>query len=261
MSEHTSSIKVGLSWVTGSFQLLSKKPGKWLLLALAYVMLFVVLPTLPHMPTLIALLVILFWPCFIALAIGLYREADQGRDTELADLVQQIKPRVGRLIALGGICLAYGILVGMFASGDTQVLNELISQKADSEQILTRALPLMAKLLIFLTPLLMATWFAPMLIAYQEFSVAEAIKHSLWASWRNLVALGAAWLALTLAMVLVMLVVGIVVGLVATISQALSTILMSLMLLGGLLLTTSFMFAIQYFSYRHVYYQQPDTTE
>jgi hypothetical protein len=37
--------------------------------------------------------------------------------------------------------------------------------------------------------------------------------------------------------------------------------LMSLILLGSLLAGTSFMFAIQYFSYRHVYYQQPDMTE
>ncbi len=261
MSEHPSSVKVGLSWVTGGFQLFSKSPGKWLLLALAYVMLFVVLPSIPRMPLLITMFVILFWPCFIALAVGLYREADQGRDTGLDELMQQIKPRVGGLVALGGICLVYGILVGMFASGDTQTLNELINQKADSGKILTHALPLMAKLLIFLTPLLMATWFAPMLIAYQEFSVAEAIKHSLWSSWRNLVTLGVAWLALTLAMILAMLVMGIIVGLVATISQALSTILMSLMLLGGLLLTTSFMFAIQYFSYRHEYYQPPEITE
>lgn len=261
MSEQSSSVKTGLSWVTASLQIFLLSPSKWLLLALAYVAIFVVLPSLPHMPVLIALLVILFWPCFIALAIGLYREADQGRNTELTDLFQQIKPRMGMLIALGGICLVYGILVGMFTNGDTQVLGELINQKADPRQILTQALPLMAKVLIFFTPLLMATWFSPMLIAYQEFSVLEAIKHSLWASWRNLVTLGVAWLVLTLALVLVMLVMGIVVGLVAVISQALSTILMVLLLLCSLLVGTSFMFAIQYFSYRHVYYQQPDLTD
>lgn len=261
MNEHPSSIKIGLSWVTGSLQIFLLSPSKWLLLALAYVMIFVVLPALPHMPVLIALLAILFWPCFIALAIGLYREADQGRDTELAGLFQQIKPHIGMLIALGGICLVYGILVGMFASGDTQALSDLINQKADPEQILTHALPLLAKVLIFFTPLLMATWFSPMLIAYQEFSVLEAIKHSLWASWRNLATLSVAWLALTLALVLVMLVMGVVVGLVAVISQALSTILTVLLLLCSLLVGTSLMFAIQYFSYRHVYYQQPDIIE
>lgn len=261
MSEHPSSVKTGLSWVTGSLQIFLLSPNKWLLLALAYVVIFVVLPSLPHMPVLVALLVILFWPCFIALAIGIYREADQGRDTKLADLFQQIKPRMGMLIALGGVCLVYGILVGMFTSGDTHALSELINQKADPKQILTQAMPLMTKALLFFTPLLMATWFSPMLIAYQEFSVLEAIKHSLWASWRNLVTLGVAWLALTLALIVVMLVMGVVVGLVATISQVLSTILMILLILGSLLVGTSFMFAIQYFSYRHVYYQQPDMIE
>lgn len=261
MSEHPSSVKTGLSWVAGSLQLFLLSPAKWLLLALAYVVIFVALPALPHMPVLIALLAILFWPWFIALTIGLYREADQGRDTQLADLLQQIKTRMGGLIALGGVCLVYGILVGWFASGDTQTLSALINQKADPEEILTQALPLIVKVLLCFTPLLMATWFSPMLIAYQEFSVTEAIKHSLWASWRNLAALGVAWLVLTLALALVMLVMGIVVGLVAAISHVLSTILMSLMLLGALLVTTSFMFAIQYFSYRHAYYQQPDMKE
>jgi hypothetical protein len=73
--------------------------------------------------------------------------------------------------------------------------------------------------------------------------------------------LSIAWLALTLALVLVMLVMGVVVGLVAIISQGLSTILMVLLLLGSMLVGTSFMFSIQYFSYRHVYYQQPDMIE
>jgi hypothetical protein len=259
VSEHPSRVKTGLSWVAGSYQLFFQNPAKWLMLALAYVLLFVVLPALPHMPILITLLIVLFWPCFIALAIGVYREEDQGRDTELVDLWQQVKPHVAMLIALGGICLVYCILVGMFASGDTQALTELINQKADPQQILAQALPLMAKLFILFTPLLMALWFSPMLIAYQGFSVTNAIKHSLWACWHNMVAISVAWLVLTVALALAMMAMGIIVGLVATISQPASFILMALTLLFGLLVATSFMFAIQYFSYRHMYYQKPDT--
>lgn len=261
MGKHPSSIKVGLSWIVGSFQLFSKNPAKWLLLAFSYVMIFGVLPSLAHIPLLITLIIVLFWPGFLALVIGVYREADQGRDTELADLLRQIKPQVGGLVALGGICLIYCLLVGMFVSGDAETLNALINQKAAPEQILTLALPLMIKLLLFCTPLLMATWFSPMLVAYQGFSVVEAIKHSLWASWNNLATLGAALLVLTLGLVLVMFLMGVIAGLVAAISPDLSTILMSLLLFFSMLVMTSFMFSIQYFSYRHVYYQAPDVAE
>ncbi len=255
-------IKTGLNWVIGSFYLFRQSPRKWLLLALAYVLLFLVLPVLPHMPTLVALLVILIWPGFIAVTIGMYREVDQGRDTKAAELVAQIKPYIGRLITLGGICLVYGVLMGMITRGDSQALSELIGQKAvDPELILTQALPLMLKLSILITPLIMATWFSPMLIAYQEFSVADAIKHSIWASWRNLVALGVAWLGLTVALVSVMLIAGIIVGMVAALSQTLGGILMSLVLLASFLLATSFLLAIQYLSYRHEYYRQPSLAD
>jgi hypothetical protein len=254
-------VKTGLNWVIGSFYLFSRSPTKWLLVSLAYVLLFLVLPALPHMPTLIALLVILIWPGFIAVTIGLYREADQGRVTALAELIEQIKPYLGRLISLGGICLLYGVLMGMVTRGDSQALGELINQKTDPQLILTQALPLMIKLCILVTPLVMATWFSPMLIAYQEFSVAEAIKHSIWASWRNLVALGVAWLGLTIALVAVMLVAGIIVGMIGALSQTLAGILMSLVALASFLLATSFLLAIQYLSYRHEYYQQPLVAE
>lgn len=258
LNNRPSQVKTGLNWVIGSFYLFRKSPSKWLSLALAYVLLFLVLPVLPHMPTLIALLVILVWPSFIAVIIGAYREVDQERDTKVAELLAQIKPYIGRLVALGGVCLVYGVLMGMITRGDSEALGVLINQKAaDPQLILTQALPLMLKLGLLITPLIMATWFSPMLIAYQGFSVAEAIKHSIWVSLRNLVALSVAWLGLTIALVSVMLIAGIIVGMVGAMSQTLGGVLMSLVLLASFLLATSFLLAIQYLSYRHEYYQQP----
>jgi uncharacterized protein involved in cysteine biosynthesis len=70
-----------------------------------------------------------------------------------------------------------------------------------------------------------------------------------------------AWTLLTATLVLVMLIAGIVISLLTAISPVIGTIVMSLVLLGCLLIVTNFLLAIQYFSYRHVYYHPEASTD
>src|SRR5690606_37993828 len=100
-------LKTGLDWVYRSVMLFRQNPPKWLIHALLYVMLFVMLPSVPGMPVLISLLIILFWPVILALFIGVYREADLGRETEPRQLLEEMKPNIVKLITLGGFFLAY----------------------------------------------------------------------------------------------------------------------------------------------------------
>ncbi len=246
--------KAGLDWVYRSVMLFRQSPPKWLLHALVYVILFVMLPSIPAMPVLISLVIILFWPTFLALFMGVYREADLGRDTEPRVLVEEIRPNFIRLITLGGICLAYGILAGMLVKTDTASLAELVSQKAAPEILMEQAMPLIFKMLLLLTPMIMASWFSPMLIAFQGYSVLEAIKHSVWQCGKNLIAITVAWSILTMVLVGLMLVAGIVMGVVTAMLAFVGGVLTSLVIFGMLLVMTYFLLAIQYFSYRHVYY-------
>lgn len=259
-----SQFKAGLDWVYRSVMLFRQSPPKWLLHALMYVMLFVLLPSIPGMPMLISLIVILFWPTLLALFIGVYREADLGRDTEPKDLVEEIKPNFVKLITLGGIFLAYGILTGVLVKDEMAQLNALVAKKAEAEALMELALPLMAKMLLLLTPMIMASWFSPMLIAYQGYSVAEAIKHSFWQCIRNVVAITVSWTLLSVVLFAFLLIASLVVGIITAIAAFIGTMLMSLLVFITLLVVTYFLLAIQYYSYRHVYYHPEavvDTTE
>lgn len=249
-----SPFKAGLDWVYRSVILFRQNPPKWLLHALLYVVLFVMLPSIPGIPVLVSLIIILFWPAFLALFMGVYREADLGRDTEPRVLVEEIKPNFVKLITLGGICLAYGILTGVLLKTEMAGLTGLVNQKAAPEVLMAQALPLIFKMLLLLTPMIMASWFSPMLIGFQGYSVFEAIKHSVWQCWKNLIAITVSWTILTIALAGFMLVAGIVIGIITSISGFLGSILMSLIVFGALLVATYFLLAIQYFSYRHVYY-------
>src|SRR5690606_20368822 len=86
--------KTGLDWVYRSVLLLRQNPAKWLAQALLYTMLFVLLPTVPGMPVVVSLLILLLWPPILALFIGVYREADLGRHTEPRQLLEEMKPNM-----------------------------------------------------------------------------------------------------------------------------------------------------------------------
>lgn len=250
-------LKAGLDWVYRSVFLFRQNPPKWLIHALLYAMLFVMLPSVPALPVLISLVIILFWPTFLALFMGVFREADANRDTEPRELVEEIKPNFVRLITLGGIFLAYGILTGVLVKGEVAALNTLVSEKAEAEIVMQQLTPLIIKMLLILTPMIMASWFSPMLVGFHGFGVLEAIKHSFWQCGRLLLAITVAWTILGLALLLVLLLASLFVGVITAVSALLGTLLMSLVVFAMLLLVTYFLLAIQYFSYRHVYYRPP----
>ncbi|OAM51637.1 hypothetical protein A7981_09195 [Methylovorus sp. MM2] len=247
------SAKEGLEWIKDSFALFRRYPSMWMLLALAYVFLFIVMPSLQGLPAVIKLFVLLTSPTFLVLVISLYREVDQGRVPQAAKLFPLIKSHAGKLLSLGGICLLYGVLISMLIGSDMKVLNEMTNAKSSLDEMATIMLPLTLKVLVLFAPLMMATWFAPMLIVHHEFPIFRAIKSSIAGSLYSALSLGVAWILLTCAFAVVMMVAGIVVGIVASISPFVGVAVGAIILLLSLLVGTAMMLAFQYVSYRDVF--------
>ncbi len=249
--------KTGISWVKESVALFKTAPRKWLLLGLAYVGLFMMLPSIPGLQF-FALISILLWPVFLAVAIALYRNADMQKPQPLNEVIQLIKPKIPALMALGGICLLYGVIVSFLLNSDIEGLLKFTQGKTTMTEsqamlMLQAMLPLLLKLTLLLIPLMMATWFSPMLIAFNNYSVFKAIKSSIAGSLQYMIALSASWLLLTAGIVATMLVVGIVVGIIGSLVPLLGQMLTSLLVFGCLLLATTLMLAFQYVSYRDVF--------
>ena len=249
--------RTGISWVKESVELFKTAPRKWLLLGLAYVGLFMMLPSIPGLQF-FAFFSILLWPVFLAVAIMLYRNADMQKQQTLNEVIELVKPKIPSLIALGGICLLYGIVVSFILNSDIEGLLKFTQGKDEMTEsqamLMTQAMiPLLLKLSLMLIPLMMATWFSPMLIAFNNYGVIKAIKSSIAGSLQYMVALGASWLMLTAGIVGAMLLVGIVVGIISSLAPLLGQMLTSLLVFGCLLLATTLMLAFQYVSYRDVF--------
>ncbi len=249
--------KTGFSWVTESVALFKSAPRKWLLLGLAYVGLFMMLPSIPGLQFL-SFISILIWPVFLAIAIMMYRNADIKKQQNLSEMMQNIQPKMTQLMALGAACLLYAVLVSFVLNSDIESLVALTQNKAEMTEsqmmaIMQKMFPFLLKLSLLLIPLMMATWFSPMLIAFNNYSLIKAIKSSIAGSLQYMIALAAAWLLLTVGIIALMLIVGIVAGIISNLVPVLGQMLMSMVVFGCLLLATALMLAFQYVSYRDVF--------
>ena len=250
------STKTGISWVKESVDLFKTAPRKWLSLALAYVG-FVLLPSALGLQLLVFINTLIL-PVFLVIAMMMYRNADMKKQQDLSEIMQNIQPKIPQLIALGGACLLYAVLMRFVIDSDIQGLAVLTQNKTtmtESQMIifLQKVFPFLLKFTLLLIPLMMATWFSPMLIAYNNYNVVKALKSSVAGSLQYMVALGVSWLLLTLGVVALMLVVGIIAGIVSGLVPVLGQMMMSFVVFGCLLLATALMLAFQYVSYRDVF--------
>jgi hypothetical protein len=249
--------QTGISWVRESFAIFKQSPRKWMLLALAYVGLFMMLPSLPGFQA-FAIVTILIWPIFIAIAIRIYRNAELKTPEMLSNIVKLIQPKMTSLMLLGVVCLLYGIVVNFILNSDIQGLAAITQGKSEIDEsammaLLQKMLPFLLKLTLFLVPLMMATWFSPMLIAFNNYSLGKAIKSSLAGTLQYMIALSVSWLMLTSVIILIMLFAGIVVGILGALIPTMAQLLMSVLVFGTLLVASALMLAFQYVSYRDVF--------
>ena len=249
-STHISHWQTSITWVKECLATIRKQPLKWLTVALAYLAIFLLLPA--ALPIVLTYLLALLYPTFLVFAVGLYREAYAGRTTSITSLINQIKPAMMSLLLLGMICVAYSLMVAYFTETDSAALKLLIDSKAETHKILAQAFPLILKALMFLLPLMMATWFAPMLIAFQGLTVWQAIKSSIAGSIQGMLSMGLSWLIITFGMALLMIVFGAVFGLVSIVLPTLGIFLTSIFLIISFLFATALMLAFQFVTYRDI---------
>jgi len=249
--------QTGISWVKESLALFRMAPSQWMLLAMAYVGIFMMLPSVPGLGV-TALITVVIWPVFVAFAVMLFRNAELGKQQTVSQVFTLIQPKLKELILLGLTCLVYATFATYLLNSDIQSLASITQGKGEISQpemvlLLDKLLPLMLKLMLLLLPLFLATWFSPMLIAINHYPLIKAIKSSVAAMLQYPISMGAAWLFISAGVVLAMLVAGSLIGIIGVIMPMLAQLLMPMLIFGTLLVSTAIMFAFQYVSYRDIF--------
>lgn len=241
------------TWLREILQLFRKAPGKWMLLGLAHVFLFVMIPGLLG----IKFISFLLLPTFLAIVMGFYRNADQGLYADLGDLLNEVKPTFRKLLSLGAICVFYVFLINLLTADDATRLQEFAKAEPSAEEMMAQFGPVFLKLMLLLLPLVLLIWFSPMLVAYQQYSVIRAIKSSLAAVIQYLLPLLLTWLGVTLIIMLSMTLSGVLVAIVSAFSSQVGGLLMLVLVFSCMLLASALMFAFQYISNRDIFRVPP----
>ena len=241
----------GWAWVVEGFGMFRVAPLSWLALVFGYWMAMTVISLIPYVGVVAASVLI---PAFSVGFMAASRAADKRLPLELSNLGAGFRSHVGAQIALGAFYFtAIAALLAASALSDDGTLARWMSTgERPSPEVLAseefvRAL-LVSAVLYF--PVMMAFWFAPVLVAWHGLSAAKALFFSFVAgliNWRAFLAYGAG-------AALVLFILPAAVALVAMLlSGGKARMVLLSVMLPFLLMLLPTLFASFYASYRDIF--------
>ena len=164
-------------WVTESVLLTKLNFKVALLLGSVYIFAYLLVPSIPGL-SFISPFLIIAWPISTMIFINFYRLSQNKKETDFKTLLKINKENIRVLIYLGVICLFYSLLISLILSPDINIILAAASEAEMSEDISSNLVSIFIKFMVLAIPILMATWFSPILIAYHDFGLIKAIKSS-----------------------------------------------------------------------------------
>jgi len=187
--------QAGMAWIRSGWALFRTWPVAWMGMTAAA---FLAIMGLSMLPWVGAMLVELLSPILVAGYMYAARAAERGEPVTFLYLGEGARAHAKPLLVIGAVYLLAGLLINqvMVALGGSG-LQEMLRMAQNpagltpeaAEAALAQSLPAMLVGLLLYTPLLMATWFAPALVAFAGYAPGNALWWSLWtcfANWRPL---------------------------------------------------------------------------
>ncbi len=177
----------GWQWIVEGFRIFRKQPLTWIVLGIT-----VAVISFGAVVPIIGMLVILLLPALVA---GLMLACDttaQDGEPKFSQLFAAFKTHAGSLITVGGVFLIGNIITGSIMlgiAGNEALLVILGKTSGDIETMRIAMRSLLQGVAVGLAaflPILMAIWFAPLLIVFENMAPAAAMKLSFAASWQNM---------------------------------------------------------------------------
>lgn len=174
------------AWIVSGFSLFKANPAMWIILLVIYLAIMIPLSLLPVVGSVVSTLLA---PVFAAGMMRGCQAMGLNQDLEINHLFEGFKHNTAQLIAVGGIYMVCMLIVAVFVvlALDKDAVELLVKGKDLSpEQANGMMLPILMAML-FVTPVLMAYWFAPVLAGLHNLSAVEAMKLSFAACLKNMI--------------------------------------------------------------------------
>ena len=182
-------------WVTQSLILTKLNFKLTLLLGSIYIFAYLLIPTIPGL-SLISPFLIIVWPISTMIFINYFKLIQNSKQPGLKDLLKIDKQNIRALTYLGLICLFYSLLISLILSPDLKNILAVANDSDVKENISNYGVGIIIKFIILAIPILMATWFSPILITYHNFGLVKAIKSSFAGVLLSIIPILLAWIIL-----------------------------------------------------------------
>lgn len=239
-------------WVTQSLILIKVNFKLTLLLGSAYIFAYLLIPTIPGL-SLISPFLIIVWPISTMIFINYFRLAQNNKDFEFKDLLKIKKQNLRSLTYLGLICLFYSLFISLILSPDLKDILALANESEMKGNIHTNAVGIITKFIILALPILMATWFSPILISYHNFGLIKAIKSSFAGVLVSIVPILIAWIILLggfISLVFVMIMIFTMLGASENIFMSYVLIFSCMIVLAAYIAS---LFSFQFITYKDIF--------
>jgi hypothetical protein len=240
----------GWTWLRDALALYRKQPFAFTALVILYTLAVMLLASVPIIGVPLAVVLVPYGTVGLTLA---GRDAERGVMPMPALMIGPFRSATQRLALFRLGCVHAGLVIALLIVASLLASNELRNWKVVEGQLdpasVAANMPWDALLVsaLLYTPILMLTWFAPMLVAWHRLPVAKSMFFSFFACWRN------RWPFLVLGLLLAALALG--VGYASSeLMRALgaSPALAQMLLAPIALVLTSIAYATQYPIYRSV---------
>ena len=197
----------GLQWISSGWRIFKRSPLVWIGLTITLILIWLALLSIPKVGP---LLFNLLFPVFFAgLMLGC-RALEQGRQLQFGYLLAGFRENAAALVTVGGVYLVGILIVLAVAFGSSEGLPKLPAKPTPEEIAAAQTAlkkmtgPLLSAMALYV-PLVMLTWFAPLLIVFRKMPAVAALKTSFSACVQNIgaftlygIVVLALWIAATL---------------------------------------------------------------
>ena len=190
MEIHQVNAKQGLQWILSGFYLFRKAAMAWILVCFTLILIAMSMSFIPLVGKFIFTLVS---PAFLAgIMIGC-KDMEKGKQLEAAHLLAAFRTHAVPLITIGGIYLIGQVLIVglvMLIGGSAMTDMLLYGKRVDESELMGVMSSMLTSSLIALTlsiPLMMASWFSPLLVVFHNVPPIVAMEKSFFACLRNFI--------------------------------------------------------------------------
>lgn len=190
MEIHQVHAKQGLQWILSGFYMFRRAPLAWVFVCFTLMLIAISMSLIPLLGKFIFTLVS---PVFLAGIMLGCKDMEQGKSLDMKHLFIAFRTNTVPLITIGGIYLIGQILIiglVMLIGGSQMTDMMLYGKRVDESELMGVMSSFLTSSLIALTlsiPLMMASWFSPLLVVFENVPPIIAMQKSFFACLRNFI--------------------------------------------------------------------------